>query len=391
LFLDHNVCFRETDPLNGESYLVFPELINLKKPVVDDEQPTRDGVSYGVTGAVENVYASLVVLLGYTRTFTRTDQWRRQARYEVGSGLVCGFRLDAEGDGELELVLYFGPNVGRPVQTLFQGLFESFLARRNLTVVRYEPVACPKCTAPLERAVVRSKLREGKAFAFCNDCGEKLVLPRTDEPIQLTHQEQAEVEAQRREAQLRTRFEQALFRVHAHVKDRNVPPLKCFISYAWGKKEQELWVERNLAPDLQKAGIEVVLDRWENARVGASVSRFIERIEACDRVVVVGTPLYRKKYENKDTTTGYVVAAEVDLISNRLMGTEPLKETVLPILLEGEKASSFPPLLHSRVFADFRSHPAYFAAAFDLILSLHGIAPRDPAVSDLRDLFDMRV
>lgn len=62
LFLEHNVCFRETDPLNGRSYLVFPELINLKKPLLDEE-PTEDGVAYTVSGAVENVYASLVVLL----------------------------------------------------------------------------------------------------------------------------------------------------------------------------------------------------------------------------------------------------------------------------------------------------------------------------------------
>ena len=78
-------------------------------------------------------------------------------------------------------------------------------------------------------------------------------------------------------------------------------------------------MERNLATDLQKAGIEVVLDRWENSRVGASVPRFIERIEKCDIVMIVGTPLYRKKYDNKDTSTGYVVASEVDLISNRLL------------------------------------------------------------------------
>lgn len=27
LFLEHNICFRETDPLNGHAYLVFPELV----------------------------------------------------------------------------------------------------------------------------------------------------------------------------------------------------------------------------------------------------------------------------------------------------------------------------------------------------------------------------
>ncbi|MDQ3011176.1 MAG: hypothetical protein M3X11_10805, partial [Acidobacteriota bacterium] len=117
-----------------------PELINLKKPLLEDEQATEDGAGYTVSGAVENVYASLVVLLGYTQTFTRTNQWQSQARYEVGDGLISGFRQDSsDREGELNLVLYFGTNVGKPVRSLFQGLFESFLARRNLDVFRYEP------------------------------------------------------------------------------------------------------------------------------------------------------------------------------------------------------------------------------------------------------------
>jgi hypothetical protein len=138
----------------------------------------------------------------------------------VGDGLICGFRQDGEGDGELDLVLYFGTNVGRPVRTLFQGLFESFLSRRNLTVFRYEPLLCTQCGQPLDRSVVRTKLREGKTFTFCNDCGEKLALPKAHEPIQLTQQQQVEVETQRRVADLRTRFEQAIFRVQAYVKDQ---------------------------------------------------------------------------------------------------------------------------------------------------------------------------
>ena len=102
-------------------------------------------------------------------------------------------------------------------------------------------------------------------------------------------------------------------------------------------------------------------------------------------MIVVGTPLYRKKYENKDTSTGYVVAAEVDVISNRLLGTEAQKETVLPLLLAGEKTSSLPPLLHGRVHADFRDEQAYFTIAFDLMLSLYQIPVTDRAVADLRE------
>ena len=54
-------------------------------------------------------------------------------------------------------------------------------------------------------------------------------------------------------------------------------------------------------------------------------------------------------------------------------------------LLTGEKATSFPVLLHDRVHADFRKEEDYFVTAFELILSLYGIAPSDPAVADLRE------
>jgi small GTP-binding protein len=385
LFLEHHVCFRETDPLRMEPYLVFPELINLKKP--PEEKATEDSVAYTVTGSTENVFASLVVLLGYTNTFTRTSQWQNNARYEVGDGLVCGFRQEAERDGELDFVLCFGSQVGLPVRTLFQGLFESFLGRRNLTVMRYEPVRCSHaaCGHLLERSVVRKRMKEGHTFAFCNDCGEKLALPKMAESIQLTREIETEVELQRRTAEQRTRFEQAVFRVQAYVAEQKIKPPECFISYAWGMPEQERWVEKRLATDLQKAGIVVLLDRWDNARIGASVARFVERIEKSDRIIMVGTPLYRRKYENKETSTGYVVAAEVDLISNRLLGTETQKESVLPLLLDGEKTASLPPLLHGRVYADFRNETAYFNTAFDLILSLYQLPSNDPAVADLRE------
>jgi hypothetical protein len=141
------------------------------------------------------VYASLVGLLGYTQTFTRTDQWRSQARYEVGDGLICGFRQDAAREDELDLVLYFGTNVGRPVRTLCQGLFESFLARRNLSVFRYESVVCANGHA-LNRAVVREQLHKGSTFAFCAEYGGRLTLPKADEPIQLTQTQRRQVDEQ---------------------------------------------------------------------------------------------------------------------------------------------------------------------------------------------------
>lgn len=384
LFLKHHVCFREVDPLHGGAYLVFPELINLKRPLEDNGKPVADGMAYTASGAIENVYASLVVLMGYTQTFTRTSQWRNHARYEVGNGEVCGFRLEEERSGELDFVLYFGTGTAAPVQMLFQSLFENFLARRNLTVRRLQPVICSK-GHPLNRTVVREQIASGAPIAFCGRCGERLMLPKTDQPIQLTQQQAEEVEANRRAADQRSRFEQVLFRLNAHVTEQGIAIPECFISYAWGIPDHEYWVERVLATDLQKAGVAVVLDRWENTRIGASVPRFVERVGKSDRVIVVATPLYRKKYENDEPMRGFVAAAEGDLIGKRMIGTEAQKESVLPVLLEGTEESAFPSLLQGRVYADFRDQDGYFAAALQLLLSLYQIKTQHPFAVDLRE------
>jgi hypothetical protein len=345
---------------------------------------TEDGPTYTISGEVENVYASLVVLLGYTPLFTRTFQWRNTARYEVGDGLICGFRQEAERENELEFVLYFGTNVERPVRMLFEGLFESYLARRNLSVFRLEPVVCSNGHA-LNRAVLSAQFRQGSSFAFCSQCGEKLPLPDAGEPIQLTQVEQHKVNEQQWFAARRSLFEQAVFQIMSYVEGQKMERPDCFISYAWGDREQERWVEKNLATDLQKAGIKVLLDRWENSRTGSNIMRFVERIEECDHIIVVGTPLYRQKAKNVASDKGNVVAAEWDLAGIRMLATEAHKQTVLPILLDGEESDAFPALLRGRVYADFRDARAYFTTAFDLILDLYKIAPTNPVVADLRE------
>jgi hypothetical protein len=132
----------------------------------------------------------------------------------------------------------------------------------------------------------------------------------------------------------------------------------------------------------------VILDRWENARIGASLPRFVERIASAKRVIVVGTPRYRAKYDIGEPMGAFVVAAEGDLIGQRMIGSEVAKESILPVLLEGTSEESFPPLLQGRVYADFRSAQRYLPAVFDLILSLYQISAHEPVRELRRQLAD---
>jgi hypothetical protein len=298
--------------------------------------------------------------------------------------MVCAFRQECDREGEIQFVLSFGTTASAPIRTLFQSLFESFLARRNLTVRRYEPVTCSR-DHQINRALVREQVASNTDYAFCGKCGEKVFLPKADSPIQFTPREAFDLEKQRRAADQRSRFEQAAFRWKSYTTEEKLASPECFISYAWGDSKQERWVEHSLAPDLLKAGVTVVLDRWENRQVGASVPRFVERAGKCNGIIVVGTPQYRTKYENNEHMGGYVGAAEGDLIGKRMIGTEATKETVFPILLEGTAETAFPYLLQGRVYADFRNQETYFETVFDVILSVYRIPPQHRVAGELRE------
>ena len=339
-------------------------------------------------GAVENVYASLVVLLGYTSVFTRVKQWRNDAHYVVGDDqLLCGFRAESEREGELQFVLYFDERVRERERRMFQDMFESLLARRELTVLRFDPVICSNGHR-LNRSVVQDELASGNEAAFCTRCGERLQLAGALSRPRLTVQAVDALAPENRTADTRTRFEEVLFKLKAHVDQAGTAAPDCFISYAWGRPEHERWVERQLATDLQKCGIGVILDRWDNARIGASVPRFIERAAKADRVVVVGTPEYRRKYDNEESMGGYAVGAEGDLIGQRMLGGERDKQQVLPVLLEGEPQHALPELLRPRVYADFRSASSYFSTMLGLMLSLYGMDPRGAVADELRNMLD---
>ncbi|MGV2338989.1 MAG UNVERIFIED_CONTAM: hypothetical protein LVR18_41000 [Planctomycetaceae bacterium] len=64
--------------------------MNLKKPKRDD-LITEDGASYILSGSTENTFAGLVVLLGYTNLFARTDQAHDVAWFESPMGRSAQF------------------------------------------------------------------------------------------------------------------------------------------------------------------------------------------------------------------------------------------------------------------------------------------------------------
>jgi small GTP-binding protein len=383
LFLGRKACLRES--LGADALLVFPALINQSRPE-SRSVPIEEFATYRVTGDVANVFPALVVLLGYTNAFRRSNQWRDHAEYEVGPGEICGFRRSSHADGLVELVIYHSAGSPDSVRMLFQGLFEDFLRRRNVHVLRFPLARCAQCSFAQERSTVVRRVLEGRTFVICEECGSRIQLTAPVELSGHTADDASMVDQEQLTARIRISYQAALVKIKALARDKGIAAPTCFISYAWGLADDARWVEQ-LAVDLSDAGVNVLLDVWDNSAAGASISRFISEIATADRVIVVGTPSYREKHETRDEA-GTMVAAEGDLIGVRMTGGEAAKKTVHPVLLRGLPSESFPPLLQGRVHIDFRDPSRYFGKMLDLVTSVYGMSRREPAVLAARHIIE---
>jgi hypothetical protein len=199
-----------------------------------------------------------------------------------------------------------------------------------------------------------------------------------ESPAETSTANEEQITGQRNEFESSLRSIKSILRQRESEKGAKPAP-SCFISYSWGVSEHEKWVLQ-LVKDLCNADIEVVFDRWHNIP-GHSILKFIEKIEVVDFTLAVGTKSYLNKY--KCESGDAVVDAELRMIGTRLRKRAEVRETVLPLLLEGTQTSSFPPMFEDSVFINFTERERYFVELFRLLLRLHSIPFDHPGLDEL--------
>jgi hypothetical protein len=325
-------------------------MIKQKRPLQDD-LPATDDISYVVRGRVENLYASLVVLLGYTPSFTRINQWQNQAQYEMDAGEICGFRLIEDRQGEIELVLYYGDQMPISGRTKFQELFEQFLYQRDVEVTPFPPVICAN-KHQQKRATVVERVRERKPFMFCDECGEKIVLPDFDKPQSIGLGASPWLQREEAVARLRSAYEVQLTKVKGYRRGWAAP--RCYISHL---PEQATWANE-LIRDLREAGVYVV----EQAA----------QVQPNDFVVVLDTPAYQKAFRTP------TLAADAPLV-RALWG----KRQLISLALTGQAdAHEF----KACTLGSFCDETHYPVSLFDLVLNLYAIPLTHAGFAPLRQM-----
>jgi hypothetical protein len=121
---------------------------------------------------------------------------------------------------------------------------------------------------------------------------------------------------------------------------------KVFISYSWEDEDHKTWVKK-LATDLRNYGIESRLDAW-NLSGGDKLPFFMEKeIRDNDFVLIICTPKYKEKSNNRIGGVGY----EGDIISAELFNNQNDKKFIL-ILRKGIWINSAPTNLLGKYYFD---------------------------------------
>jgi small GTP-binding protein len=347
-FLQHNICLRET--LGNETLLIFPGLIKQKRPLQDD-LPSIDDISYVVRGRVENLYASLMVLLGYTPSFTRINQWQNQAQYEMGEGEICGFRLIQDREGEIELVLYYSDKMPPSGRSKFQELFEQFLYQHEVDVTRFPPVICPNRHRQKRDAVMEA-VRERLFSLYCYKCGKQTYLPNFEQ-LQVGIGASPWLQREEAAARLRSTYEVQLTKIKGYRRDRAVP--RCYVSYL---PEQDTLVEK-LIHDLRDAGVYVV----EQAA----------QVQPDDFVMLLDTPAYQKAFNTP------VLAADAPLIRERL----DKRRQLISLALTGQTGAH---QFKDCKLGSFCDETHYPVSLFDLVMNLYDIPLTHAGFAPLRQV-----
>ena len=346
-FLEHNVCFRES--YGSDNLLIFPSLIKQKRPLRDDI-PSTDDISYIVRGRVENIYATLAVLIGYTSGFTRVNQWQNQTQYETETGNICGFRLVEDREGEIEFILYYSDSMPIEKRNNFQTLFEQFLYQREVEVTPFPPIVCPNGHRQ-ERSTVVKRLRDGKISVFCDECGVKTPLPNLSSQKIIGIEVSDWLVQEEAIARLRSIYETHLVRVKGYRRGWETP--RCYISHV----EEQSAFAGALTHDLNDAGIFVIDDA--------------SKVEPDDIVILLDSPSYQKAWRARS------LEQDMALVKPRLTSNK-----LISIVVQGKVAG-----LHDTTNCkpgDFCDETHYPVSLFDLILNLYAIPLNHAGFINLR-------
>jgi len=172
-FVNRALCMREETPAGTQ--LVFPSYFKQDRPEIADHPHVC--VTYGFSGVLDEIYATLVVRLHYTNDFAKDQLWKYAADFTTLAGKRVGLQMTKKADAAAEMQVYFEAGVHIDTQVSFIKYIHEHLRKRAKEVTRVRSYVCPHCDTPLEnRKAIKTRLEKGLKDIICGACEERVKL-----------------------------------------------------------------------------------------------------------------------------------------------------------------------------------------------------------------------
>ncbi|MCX6376588.1 MAG: TIR domain-containing protein [Armatimonadetes bacterium] len=172
-FVDHGLCLREHTEKG--TLLIFPSYFKRERPELHGHPASF--VTYQFTGAVEEIYATLVIRLQNTLAFERDQLWRFAADFRTQENKRLGFKMQKRAEGAAELAIYFDPAIPDDTKVTFIKYVHEHLLERAYDVVRLRHYVCPHCHKPVKDSEEAwHRLSSGKSSIVCVGCEKRVPL-----------------------------------------------------------------------------------------------------------------------------------------------------------------------------------------------------------------------
>jgi len=172
LMIQHGICFRHG------GLLVFPTLF----PTVASQRsesesagysPAPAGYSvslyYDFTGAIDNIYASLVSNLMVSEEFGEGRLQADQVEFERGRQGVCGIRQLKRGGGLAHMDMFFSDKTKPARKDLFTRFVEEHLRTHGVDIREHQAIKC-RCGEEISERIIEENIVRGESDVICPVC-----------------------------------------------------------------------------------------------------------------------------------------------------------------------------------------------------------------------------
>ena len=140
---------------------------------------------------------------------------------------------------------------------------------------------------------------------------------------------------------------------------------KVFIHYSWDNELHKVWT-LYLANRLISDGVDVIIDQYD-LKLGSNNNYFMEKINNAAKVLLIMTPEYKIKADNRTSGVGY----EYQIITTEFSKNIANNNKFIPILRAGEIQLSIPTFLQSFLHLNMRNDDDFEKNYIELLQNIY--------------------